>query len=141
MSDDPYVAGTPEADVDVAKGCAVEVNDERGRRGDVTLTNDRLLFGNPSSGPVTGNLLGDLAGSLLTGSHDPGVLLTLPEVRSGGVRKRRLLPDLYEFTQADGATCRLPMKQGRKWEVLVRRLLTERHGRTVVDDGDGWKVQ
>jgi hypothetical protein len=140
MNEAAFTPAAEETEIDVAKGCASEVNDERGRMGNLTLTNDRLLFA--PTGPVSGNLIGDLVGSALRPySGGPRVLLTIAEVRSGGTRKRRLLPDLYEFTQADGATCRLPMKQGRKWEALVRRLLAERHGLAVTDDGDGWTAR
>jgi hypothetical protein len=146
MSDDSaYSPGAPETDIDHAEGCPAEVNDGRGRRGDLTLTNDHIRFGVPKHGPTTGNIIGDLAAGALehsSSSKQPDVLLTIAEVRAAGTRKRRLLPDLYEFTQADGDTCRFPMKQGRKWEPIVRRLLVERHGCTVVDDGShAWRVR
>lgn len=137
--DDAYAPDAPESEIDVAKGCASEVNDERGKMGNLTLTNDRLLF--EPTGPSSGNLIGDLVGSALPQfNQDARVLLTIAEVRGAGIKKRRLLPDLYEFTQADGSTCRLPMKQGRKWEPIVRQLLTERHGRPVSEAGDGWRA-
>lgn len=137
----PFSPDGPEEELDRVDGGAVEVGEERGRRGDITLTNDRMLFADPKSGPTTGNLVGDLAASLLEKRTGDRVLLMLADVRSAGPHERRLLPDLYAFTEAGGHSCRLPMKHGRKWEPLIRRALTERHSHTVVADGaEGWRV-
>jgi hypothetical protein len=64
--------------------------------------------------------------------------VTLAEVRGARPVKRRFLPDLYEFTMADGSTCRIAAKTSKNWTPTIRRLLTERHGLNVYDDGDHW---
>ena len=53
-----------------------------------------------------------------------------------------MLPDLFELTFAEGTTCRTHRKLHKKWDATIRRLLTERHGAEVVEDGpDGWRVE
>lgn len=144
MDGEAFAPGTPEAEVDRVSGGTVEAGGGRGRRGDITLTNDRILFATGTGSPATGNLIGDLAAAALDHklSGDDGVLLQLSEVVGGHPHRRRLLPDLFEFAQADGHTVRLPMKHGRRWSPLIRRLVAERHGLAVADDGpDAWRVR
>ena len=57
------------------------------------------------------------------------------------MQERRLIPDLYELTLADGRTVRIHRKLRKKWDATIRRLLTERHGATVSEDGDAWVVE
>jgi hypothetical protein len=57
------------------------------------------------------------------------------------MQHRKMLPDLYMLTRADGKTCRLHRGLRKKWDPTIRRLLAERHGLSVSDDGDGWRVE
>jgi hypothetical protein len=145
MGEDVYAAGTPEAEIDKADGTPVAQSGKRGFMANITLTNDRMLFVDQKFGS-SGNLVGDVIGAALQGRSEekaggPLVLLTFTDILRARPDKRRMLPDLYEFTLADGSTCRIHRKQGKKWNPIIRRLLTERHGRTVVDDGDNaWSV-
>jgi hypothetical protein len=81
--------------------------------GDVVLTNDRLVYGE-KFGP-TGSLIGGLAEAALEARS---------EKKAGGPRIAARLAEVREGT------------------LERRRLLTERHGMTVVhEDADGWRVE
>ena len=131
--------------MDRIDGMPVMVDGERGRMGDVVLTNDRILYGE-KFGP-TGNLIGDLAASALETRSEkkaggPRIAARLADVRAASLQRRRLLPDLYVLTLEDGSRCRTHRKLRKKWDGTIRRLLTERHGLTVVHEGaDGWQAE
>jgi len=148
MTDDLYAPGTAEVEIEREKGQPVMVDDERGKLGWVMLTNDRILFTHQkfAAGPGGGALPSLVAGTLQKRSEKkaggPREVAALADVRAGTPVKRRMLPDLYELSLADGSTCRLSAKLGKKWSPTIRRLLTERHGRTVVDEGgDSWRAE
>jgi hypothetical protein len=45
-------------------------------------------------------------------------------------------------TQPDGSACRVGKHLGERWEPTIHRLLTERHQRSVVNEGaSGWRVE
>ena len=142
--DSAFAPGTPEVEIDRIDGMPVHVDGERGRMGDVVLTNDRILYGQ-KFGP-TGNLIGDLVASGLEErsakkAGGPRVAARLADVRGGRLERRRLLPDLYALTLEDGSRCRTHRKVRKQWDETIRRLLTERHGLPVFDDGEGgWRV-
>ena len=139
-----FAPGTPEVEIGHKDGLPVAVDGEKGRMGKVVLTNDRIIFASSSLGP-SGNILGDVVAAALESRADskaggPAELVRLAELRSGGVDRRRMLPDLYELRLADGGRVRLHRSLRKKWDPTIRRLLAERHGLTVRDDGDGWRV-
>jgi hypothetical protein len=126
----------------------VFVSGERGKMGLVVLTNDRIVFTDKTFGGPTGNIIGDLAGSAVQSRKDkkgggggPRELLRLSDLRGGRMQRRRLLPNLYELTLADGSTCRTHRRMRKRWDDNIRRLLSERHGLTVADDGAGWRAE
>jgi hypothetical protein len=145
MDGSAFAPDTPEVEIDRIDGMPVMVDGERGRMGDVVLTNDRILYGE-KFGP-TGNVLGDLAASALEVRSEkkaggPRVAARLADVRGAKLQRRRLLPDLYVLTLEGGSRCRTHRKLRRKWDDTIRRLLTERHGLAVVDEGaDGWRAE
>jgi hypothetical protein len=147
MSDDAYAPGTAEVEIEREGGQPVMADEERGKLGWVMLTNDRILFTHQkfAAGPGGGALPALVAGKLQKRSEKkaggPREVARLTDVRGGKPVKRRLLPDLYELALADGSTCRLSAKLGKKWSPTIQRLVAERHGRTVVEDGEhAWRA-
>src|SRR3954464_3424098 len=116
------------------------IQGEKNDMGDLTLTNDRILFVSSKLGS-TGNLIGDLIGSALQGDHKKHEIVRLTELRGGRMQNRRLLPDLYELTLADGRTVRTHRKLRKKWDADIRRLVSERHGGAVSADGDAGRAE
>jgi hypothetical protein len=135
-----FARGTPEVEIDRRDGMPVYVQHEKNDMGDLTLTNDRILFVSNKLG-ATGTLIGDLVGSALQGDQKRHEIVRLADLRGGRMQNRRLVPDLYELTLADGRSVRIHRKLRKKWDATIRRLLTERHGVTVTQDGDGWRAE
>ena len=140
MDEASFAPDAPEAELDRRTGMPVYIQGEKNDMGDLTLTNDRILFVSNKLG-ATGNLIGDLVGSALQGEQKKHEIVRLPELRAGGLQKRRLVPDLYELKLADGRSVRVHRKLRKKWDATIRRLLTERHGVTVTEDGDAWRAE
>jgi hypothetical protein len=147
MADDAFAPGTPEGELEQRGGIAVSVRGERGKMGTVVLTNDRLLFTQQKFATAGGGVLAAVAADQLQKRYErksggPREVLALAGLRGAGLKRRRLLPDLYEFTLDDGSTCWVSRDLRETWDPTIRRLLAERHQRRVVDDGeDGWRVE
>jgi hypothetical protein len=137
MDEKAFATGTPETELDRRDGMPVYVEGEQNDMGVVTLTNDRILFMSDKLGH-SGNLVGDLIGSALQGEQREHEIARLAELRGGRMQRRRLLPDLYELSLADGRTIRVHRKLRKRWDATIRRLLVERHGIAVTADGDAW---
>jgi hypothetical protein len=145
MDDEAFRPGTPEVEINRKDGMPAFVSGERGKMGLVVLTNDRIVFTDKTFGGATGNIIGDLAGSAvqahkdkMAGGGGPRELVRLGDLRGGRLQRRRLIPNLYELTLADGSTFRTHRRLHKKWDQTIRRLLSERHAPTVTDDGDSW---
>lgn len=132
--------GTPEVELDRRTGMPVYIQGEKNDMGDLTLTNDRILFVSNKLG-ASGNIIGDLVGSALQGEQKKHEIARLADVRGGRAQSRRLVPDLYELTLADGRTIRVHRKLRKKWDGTIRRLLCERHRAAVTEDGDAWRSE
>jgi hypothetical protein len=148
VGEEAFARGTGEVELERHKGIAVSVGGERGKMGSVMLTNDRILFTqqkfmNTGQGGALGALVVDqLQKRSEKRAGGPREVLKLADIRSARTNKRRMLPDLYEFTLADGSTSWLSKEMRKRWDDTIRRLLAERHGRTVIDDGEGgWRVE
>jgi len=139
MDEAAFAPGTPEVELDRRTGMPVYVEGEKNDMGDLTLTNDRIVFVSNKLGS-TGNIVGDLIGGALQGDQKQFEIAQLHDLRSGRMQSRRLVPDLYELTLADGRTVRTHRKLRKHWDATIRRLLAERHGATVVVDDDTWRV-
>ena len=139
MDDAVFAPGTPEVEIDRRSGMPLYIQDEKNDMGDLTLTNDRILFVSNKLGS-TGNLIGDLVGSALQGDQNKHEIVRLTDLRAGRMQHRRLILDLYELTLADGRTVRIHRKLRKKWDATIRRLLTDRHGVTVTPDGEAWRA-
>ena len=149
VADDAFSPESPEIQLDQRGGTGVVIQGERGKLGWVALTNDRVLFTQQkfAASPGTGVLAAAVARGLQKRSEKkaggPREVFSLTEVRSARFVKRRWpLGDVYEFTLADDTTCGLGKSLLKAWDAQIRRLLTERHSRTVVDDGEEcWHVE
>jgi hypothetical protein len=148
MQADVFEAGSDEGEVERRNKVLVMPHDQRGMLAQVLLTNDRVLFSRQlfaSSGE--GGLVALLAERQIQKRYDkksggPTELVALADIRSAKRLRRPLRGDLYEFTLEDGSTCGLGASAGKTWDPQIRRLLAERHGRTVVEDGEtGWQVE
>jgi hypothetical protein len=140
VDDAAFAPGTPEVELDRRNGMPVYVQGEKNDMGDLTLTNDRILFVSNKLGH-TGNLIGDLIGSALQGDQEKHEIVRLRDLRGGRMQSRRLIPNLYELTLADGRTVRVHRKLRKKWDATIRRLLTDRHAAKVTEDGDAWRAE
>jgi hypothetical protein len=140
VDDAAFAPGTPEVEIDRRTGMPVYIQGEKNDMGDLTLTNDRILFVSNRMGS-TGNLIGDLIGSALQGDQKKHEIVRLADLRGGRTQNRRLVPDLYELTLADGRSVRIHRKLRKKWDADIRRLLSERHGAAVTEDGDTWRAE
>jgi hypothetical protein len=140
MDEAAFAPGTPELEIDRIAGMPVYIQGEKNDMGDLTLTNDRILFVSNKLGH-SGNIIGDLIGGALQGDQKKHEIVRLSELRGGRMQSRRLVPDLYELTLADGRTVRVHRKLRKKWDGTIRRLLTDRHGATVHQQGDSWRAE
>ena len=140
MDEGAFAPGTTEVELDRRTGMPLYVQGEKNDMGDLTLTNDRILFVSNKLGH-TGNLIGDLIGSALQGDQEKREIVRLRDLRGGRMQSRRLIPDLYELTLADGRTVRIHRKLRKKWDATIRRLLTDRHAAKVTEDGDAWRAE
>jgi hypothetical protein len=132
-----FAPGASEVELDRRTGMPLYVQGEKNDMGDLTLTNDRILFVSNKFG-ASGNVVGDLIGGALQGAQGKHEIARVVDLRGGRMQKRRLVPDLYELTLADGRSVRTHRKLHKKWDATIRRLLADRHGATVTEDGDGW---
>ena len=147
MGDEAFVPGTDEVELEHKSGIACSIRGERGKMGTVALTNDRILFTQQKFGSAQGGVLGAIVADQLQKRSErkaggASEVLALQEIRRARLNRRRFLPDLYEFTLEDGSVCWVSHEMRKKWDPTIRRLLSERHGLSVVDDGDeAWHVE
>jgi len=145
MDDAAFAPDTPEVEIFRKDGTPVAIEGERGKMGEIMLTNERILLTHESFGP-SGTLVGGIVelaaeGVANRGAKGPREIVRLSQLRAGGTQRRRMIPDLYMLTLADGSTVRLHRVLRKKWDPTIRRLISERHGLTVTDDGDGWRAE
>jgi hypothetical protein len=112
---------------------------------EIVLTNDRIVFAHETFGP-TGSLVGGVIEAALEARADKKAggssdIARLAELRAASMQRRRMVPDLYMLTRADGSTVRLHRSLRKTWDPTIRRLLSERHGLALSDDGDGWRAE
>ena len=120
---------------------------QRGKICHVTLTTDRILFSQqrfmatPGAGLLEAVVAGKLEQLVQKHSGGPYEVLRLADVRAVRRIRRPLRGDVYEFELADGTKVAIGASAMKRWDGRVRELLSDRHGRTVSDDGDGgWRV-
>ena len=115
------------------------------KRGHVLVTNDRVIvsdnrFGGSGAGGIGGPLAGMLADALQRRqSGKPPILeFAMSDVTRVGHEKKLTVRDIL-LIEANGQEHRFA--QGfKQLAPVLRRVLTERHGKNVVEDGEGFRV-
>jgi hypothetical protein len=146
MDDEAFRPGTPETELADLTTVLMGRNVLKNKRGHALLTNDRVLFSDQRfdptlAGGVGGPLAGALAGALERRRKGKPPILDFP------------LTDITRVSHVTKMTVRdiLVIEAGdeehrfgegfKTWSPVLRRALTERHGRTIMDDGpDNWRV-
>jgi hypothetical protein len=147
LDDAIFAPGTPEVEIDRHDGMPIKLEGEIGKMANLALTNDRILFTHQKFGTSgSESAAGTILAAMLQGRSEqkaggPREIVRLAEVRGGRRQRRRLMLDMYELTLADGSTFRTHRKLRKKWDATIRRLVAERHGVAIVEDGDdGWRA-
>lgn len=140
-----FQPGTPETDLEEHRGVLVR-GGLKNKMGRAKLTNDRILFFdqkyNTVGATAAGGLLAGLVAAKLEKRHaQKGPLLDIPLTDVTRVERatKGRNKDLI-IVEAGGEQHRF--NEGYSaWDPLLRRLLQERHGRTVVvESDDAWHV-
>jgi hypothetical protein len=146
VDEQAFRSGTPEELLHDQATVLISGGPLKNKRGHAHLTNDRVLFMDQRFNPaqasaVGGALAGALAEQLEKRRKDrpPMVDLPLTEITRVSHVKKLTVRDILVIETRAGET---RFANGfQAWSPLLRRALTERHGRTVVDDGaDAWTV-
>jgi len=146
MDEDAFQTGTPEDLLHDQATVLMAGGSLKNKRGHAHLTNDRVLFMDQrfdpkQAGAVGGALAGALAEQLEKRRKErpPMVDFPLTDITRVSHVTKLTVRDILVIETAAGET---RFSTGfKEWNPLLRRALTERHGRTVVDDGpDGWTV-
>ena len=146
MDEQAFQSGTPEALLHDQATVLISGGPLKNKRGHGHLTNDRVLFMdqrfNPTQAQAAGGLLaGALAEQLERRRKErpPMVDFPLTDITRVSHVKKLTVRDILVIETVAGET---RFANGfEAWNPLLRRALTERHGRTVVDEGpDAWKV-
>jgi hypothetical protein len=141
MDDDAFRPGTPEVQLQDLGTVLMAGGPFSNKRGHALLTNDRVLFSDQKfdaamSTAVGGVLAGTLASGLekLRKEHPPMVDMPLTDITRVSHVTKLTVRDILVIETAAGET---RFANGFKdWSPLLRRALSERHGRTVADDGE-----
>lgn len=145
MDEDAFRPGTPEVELHNQATVLMSSGPLSNKRGNALLTNDRVLFTDQRFDPtlsrgVGGVLAGALAEQLekLRKERPPMVDLPLTDITRVSHVTKLTVRDILVIETASGET---RFANGFKaWSPLLRRALTERHGRTVAEDGsDAWR--
>lgn len=146
MDDDAFRPETPEVPLHDMSTVLMASGPLKNKRGHAHLTNDRIFFSDrrfdaAAAGGAGGALAGATASAFekLRKERPPMVDFPLTDVTRVAHVTKLTVRDILVIETAAGET---RFANGFKdWSPLLRRVLTERHGRTVVDDGeDGWQV-
>ncbi len=147
MNNTAFLPGGEEVQIDQRSRVLLMQPGQRGKIGFVSLTNDRILFSQQKfDATASGGVAAALVARGLQKHADkkaggPSEVLSLGDIRSAKRIRRPLRGDLYEFTLEDGSTRGIGASAARSWDPTIRRLLTERHGRALSEDGEGaWRV-
>jgi hypothetical protein len=141
MDDDTFRAGSPEVQLHDEATVLMAGGALKNKRGVLHLTNDRLFFNDQRFDTSLGGLAGTLSEALekLRKEHPPMIDVALTDITG--------VSHVTKLTVRDILVVETPAGESRfasgfkTLNPLLRRVLTERHGRTVVDDGaDAWRV-
>jgi hypothetical protein len=141
MDDDAFRPGTPEVQLHDEATVLMAGGALKNKRGVLHLTNDRLFFNDQRFDTSLGGLAGTLSEALekLRKEHPPIIDLALTDITRVAHVTKLTVRDILVVESAAGES---GFANGFKTlDPLLRRALTERHGRNVVDDGpDAWRV-
>lgn len=146
MDEDAFQPGTPEVELERHKNVLVR-GGLKSKMGHAVLTNDRILFMdqkyNATAATAAGGLLAGLVAAKLEKKHaQRGPLLDLPLGQITRVERATKHRNQDLIVVSAGAEQHRFNEGYSKWEPLLRRLVTERHGRTISPDGDdAWNVR
>ena len=139
--EDAFAPGTPEVEIE-QHATALLTDGMKATMGRAILTNDRVLFVDKKfDGGVGGAVGGPIADRLQKKHEAGGPLLDLPlEAIVRVSQAKKLLNKDIIVLETDSGEHRL--NDGfTKLDSLLRRLLTERFGRTITEEGPGaWSV-
>ena len=139
MNEQAFQPGTPEDLLNDQATVLMAGGALKNKRGHAHLTNDRVLFMdqrfNPQqAGAVGGALAGALASGLekLRKERPPMVDFPLTDITRVSHVKKLTVRDILVIETAEGET---RFANGfQAWDPLLRRALTERHGRTIEEE-------
>jgi hypothetical protein len=146
MDDRAFLPGTPEVELEEHKGVLVR-GGLKSKLGRALLTNDRVLFFdqkfNAGAAGAVGGLLAAVVADRLEKRHKKGgPLLDVPlgEITRVTRATKFKNKELIVLSTPDGEH---RFNEGYSaWAPLLRRALVERHGRTVVEEGDdAWRIE
>ena len=139
--DDTFRPGTPEVQLHDEATVLMAGGALKNKRGVLHLTNDRLFFNDQRFDTSLGGIAGTLSEALekLRKEHPPMIDVALTDItRVSHVTKLTVRDILVVETPAGESRFASGFKT---LNPLLRRAVTERHGRSVVDDGaDAWRV-
>jgi len=141
MDEEAFRPGTPEVQLQDLATVLMSGGPFSNKRGHALLTNDRVLFSDQKfdaamSTAVGGVLAGTLASGLgkLRKEHPPMVDMPLTDITKVSHVTKLTVRDILVIETAAGET---RFANGFKdWSPLLRRALSERHARTLADDGE-----
>ena len=143
MDDDAFRPGTPEAQLHDEATVLMAGGALKNKRGVLHLTNDRLFFNDQRFDTTLGGLAGSLSEALekLRKEHPPMIDLALTDITRVSHVTKLTVRDILVVETAAGES---RFANGFKTlNPMLRRALSERHGRSVVDDdadADAWRV-
>jgi hypothetical protein len=146
MDDDAFRPGAPELPLHDMATVLMASGPLKNKRGHAHLTNDRIFFSDrrfdaAAAGGAGGALAGATASAFekLRKERPPMVDFPLTDVTRVAHVTKLTVRDILVIETAAGET---RFANGfKEWSPSLRRVLTERHGRTLADDGeDGWHV-
>lgn len=142
--EDAFAPGTPEVEIEQHK--TVLLGEGRPKMGRAILTNERIMFVDTKFdtgvAAASGGLIGGAIAARLQKKHEErGPVLDLPlvEIERVSQAKKLMNKDIIVLESRSGV---YRLNDGfKKLDSLLRRLMTERHGRIVTEDGAGaWRV-
>ena len=139
MDDQAFQPGTPEQVLHEQATVLMAGGPFTNKRGNAFLTNDRILFSDVKfdADQIGGALAGWLES--FRKERPPMVDMPLADVTKVWHLKKLTVRDIIVVESSSGEA-RFSTGYGA-WTPLLRRVLQERHGRTVVDDGtEGFTV-
>jgi len=145
VDDNAFQPDTPEAELHDQATVLMAGGALKNRRGHALLTNDRVIFLDQRfdvrAAWAVGGILTGLVAEQLEKRREKQVLVDLPLADITRVSHETKLT-VRDILVIEGGGQQYRFANGLKaWNPLLRRALTERHGKAVADEGDdGWRV-